>query len=158
MSRLPSAAEAPSGSGTGPSGGSGRQVLWIRPEAPPKPAVGAPCNGCGVCCLAEPCPVGVLVSRRRHGACRALRWDADRARYLCGMASAPAEVLGRGWRWLAPWIGRRALRWISAGSGCDAALEVETQGGPGAGAAADTDAGQAAGTARGSRAGSASRR
>lgn len=131
----------PPAPGTGPGGAPGRQVVWIRPEAPAKPPVGAPCNGCGVCCLAEPCPVGALVSRRRHGACRALRWDAARARYLCGMASAPAEVLGPRWRWIAPWIGRRALRWISAGSGCDATLEVEAPAAPepGAGAASARD-------------------
>jgi len=40
-----------------------REVILIHPEAPAKPPLGAPCNGCGVCCLAEPCPVGVLVSR-----------------------------------------------------------------------------------------------
>ena len=43
-------------------------VVWLHAEAPPKPAEGAPCNGCGLCCLAEPCPLGVLVSRRRTGA------------------------------------------------------------------------------------------
>ena len=53
-------------------------VVWLQPSAPPKPAEGAPCNGCGLCCLAEPCPLGMLVSRRRTGACTALRWsDAD---------------------------------------------------------------------------------
>ncbi len=99
-------------------------VVWIHREAPPKPALGAPCNGCGVCCLAEPCPVGILVSGRRTGACAALRWDDGQARYLCGMVSAPAEVLSPRWRWLAPWIGRRARRWIAAGQGCDADLDA----------------------------------
>ena len=51
-------------------------VVWLQPSAPPKPAEGAPCNGCGLCCLAEPCPLGMLVSRRRTGACVALRWRA----------------------------------------------------------------------------------
>ncbi len=143
----------PPAPGAGPPCASERQVLWIQPAAPPKPPVGAACNGCGVCCLAEPCPVGVLVSRRRHGACRALRWDAGRARYLCGMASAPAEVLGPRWRWLAPWIGRRALRWISAGSGCDAALEVD-----GAEAGAETDAHAGTEASAAARTGPASRR
>ena len=58
------------------------QVIHIHPEAPTKPPEGAPCNGCGVCCLAEPCPVGMLVSRKRHGACVLLRWsDAKRDHY-----------------------------------------------------------------------------
>jgi hypothetical protein len=80
------------------------RVILIHPQAPPKPAPGRPCNGCGVCCAAEPCPVGMLLSLKRRGACRALRWDGTR--YRCGaMLRAP---------WLA--------RWISAGSGCDSDL------------------------------------
>ena len=38
----------------------GWQVVHWHPEAPPKPPEGAPCNGCGLCCLAEPCPLGML--------------------------------------------------------------------------------------------------
>ncbi|WCM91005.1 hypothetical protein [Acidovorax sp. NCPPB 3576] len=52
----------------------GWQVVHLHPSAPPQPAQGAPCNGCGLCCLAEPCPLGMLVSRRRRGPCAALRW------------------------------------------------------------------------------------
>ncbi|KQM80429.1 hypothetical protein [Xylophilus sp. Leaf220] len=100
------------------------QVVQVHPHAPPKPALGAPCNGCGICCLAEPCPVGMLVSGRRTGACAALRWDDGQARYVCGMVTAPAEVMSPRWRWLAPWIGRRARRWIAAGQGCDAHLDA----------------------------------
>lgn len=100
------------------------QVIHIEPAAPPKPAWGQPCNGCGVCCLVEPCPLGMVVSRRRHGACTALRWSAGETRYVCGMVRDPAEVLGRRWAWLAPWVGRLARRWISAGSGCDSAAEI----------------------------------
>ena len=51
-------------------------VIYLQPEAPPKPALGAACNGCGVCCAWQPCPLGVLVSGRRQGACRALWWSA----------------------------------------------------------------------------------
>ncbi len=94
------------------------QVVHIQPRAPAKPAFGAPCNGCGLCCLSEPCPLGILLSRRRHGACVALRWDEAQARYLCGALSEPAQVLGA--RWLAP----LARRWIAAGIGCDAQLDT----------------------------------
>ena len=102
-----------------------RQVIHIRPEAPAKPALGAPCNGCGVCCLAEPCPLGMLVSRKRRGACDALRWSDGESRYRCGMVADPAEVLGMRWRWAVPLLRRLARRWISAGSGCDASFEVD---------------------------------
>lgn len=111
-----------------PEVSSHRRLILIHPAAPPKPAVGAACNGCGVCCEAEPCPIGVLVSGRLKGACAALVWHEAGALYRCAMVSDPARVL----RWLpaaaAPALSRLARRWISAASGCDAALDVENAG------------------------------
>ena len=92
------------------------RIIHIEPDAPLKPAPGAPCNGCGVCCLAEPCPIGMLVSMKRSGACTALRWDGATRRYTCGMlddAHRPA------------WLPRRWVRRIiAAGIGCDCDIEV----------------------------------
>lgn len=100
------------------------RVVQVHASAPAKPVLGAPCNGCGVCCLAEPCPLGVLITRKRRGACAALRWrDAD-ARYVCGAMSEPRSVLPTGLRWIAPLLVRLARRWIAAGIGCDAAVEA----------------------------------
>lgn len=99
----------------------GPRVILLQPAAPPKPAVGAACNGCGVCCAAEPCPLGVWITRRRHGRCAALQWDADGARYLCGAAAAPRRYLP----WLPEALARRlVLRWIASARGCDADYEV----------------------------------
>lgn len=97
------------------------RVIHIQPEAPPKPGLGAPCNGCGVCCLAEPCPLGVLLSRRRRGACVALTWDGAQSRYQCGaLLRAQARPA-----WLA-WPAVALLkRWIAAGAGCDAEWEAQ---------------------------------
>jgi hypothetical protein len=67
----------------------------------------------------------MLVSRRRQGACVALRWNEAERRYRCGMADDPAGVLGRRWGLLSPVIRRLARRWISAGSGCDATLDAQ---------------------------------
>ena len=101
------------------------QVVHIHPNAPPKPSVGAPCNGCGLCCLLEPCPLGMLVSRRRRGACVALRWsDADQ-RYLCGMLADPGGVTGLTNPWAVRALAALAQRSIAAGIGCDAPLEAE---------------------------------
>ena len=102
-----------------------RQVIRLHPAAPAKPAETAPCNGCGVCCAAEPCPVGVLVSGRRTGACAALSWDGDAGLYRCGLVSAPRRVLPWLPAVLAPLASRLARRWISAASGCDSSLVIE---------------------------------
>ena len=113
-------------------------TIHIHAEAPRKPAVGAACNGCGVCCLVEPCPLGMLLSVKRHGACDALRWSETDAVYRCGAITAPAAVVQtalpwtrhRGLRWLQPLatavLRRAARRWIAAGQGCDSTLQPES--------------------------------
>lgn len=111
-----------------------QQIIHIQPAAPRKPAPGQACNGCGVCCLVEPCPLGQLLSRRRHGACAALRWDTVSSLYRCGALSEPEAVLRAAlatWpaRWmrpgLLPLLRWQARRWIAAGQGCDCTLEPE---------------------------------
>lgn len=101
------------------------QVIHIHAEAPPKPPLGEPCNGCGVCCLAEPCPVGMLISRKRRGACQVLVWSDAHGRYLCGLLlsdGAPSPwVRGLPKRLWQAWV----RRLISSGSGCDASIVVE---------------------------------
>ncbi|MEO8121740.1 MAG: hypothetical protein ABI606_20755 [Rhodoferax sp.] len=109
-----------------------RQVILIHPNAAPKPAPGAPCNGCGVCCLLEPCPLGVLLSGRRHGACVAVRWHIEVHQYRCGALSEPLDVLQhvlpkpmrRLAPHLAPGLARLAKRWIAVGQGCDSTVEA----------------------------------
>lgn len=103
------------------------RVIRIHAFAPAKPAWGQPCNGCGVCCLAEPCPVGILVSRRRTGACAAVVWNEDAQRYRCGVLADPARFTGLRWGPVQRLWVRLAQRMISAGSGCDCDIEVETE-------------------------------
>jgi hypothetical protein len=108
-------------------------TIFVESQAPPKPRRGAPCNGCGVCCLSAPCPLGILLSWRWHGACSALRWDAVASVYRCGVLASPREVLATELSgialWRMPWLVRAlrslAYRWISAGSGCDSSLRVD---------------------------------
>ncbi len=106
--------------------------IHIHRDAAPKPAPGAPCNGCGLCCLLEPCPLGVILSRRRHGACVAVRWHDELRQYRCGALCEPVAVLQRvlparlqrltpG---LAPLLARWAQRWIAVGQGCDSRLDA----------------------------------
>jgi hypothetical protein len=107
------------------------RTILIEPDAPLKPNWGAACNGCGVCCLAEPCPVGVVLSRRRNGACVALQWDSVSRQYRCGAVANPQAMLVRVWpavwwpvrKGFAFLLGKMALRWIAAGQGCDSSLE-----------------------------------
>ena len=100
-------------------------VIYLQPQAPAKPVLGAACNGCGVCCAFAPCPLGVLVSGRRHGACAALRWQADGQRYDCAVASDPVTVWPHLPLALRTPLARLARRWIAAGAGCDSDLEAE---------------------------------
>ena len=106
-------------------------IIHIQAEASPKPEVGAPCNGCGLCCLLEPCPLGVVLSGRRHGACVAVRWVPEARQYRCAAVSDPSGLLQSRWpagwhglsTWVSPVLGRLAKRWIAAGQGCDSHLE-----------------------------------
>lgn len=106
----------------------------MEPGAPSKPDLGEACNGCGVCCLAVPCPLGMVLSRRRRGACRAVQWMPQQRVYRCGAMAGSLDVAQRclpAWlQPLAPWLAsllrRIAPRWIAAGAGCDSSLEVET--------------------------------
>ncbi len=96
-------------------------MILLHPQAPPKPGTGSPCNGCGVCCAAAPCPLGIWLSRRRQGACVALSWSDEGSRYVCGALTEPLHWLP----WLPAGTGAAlARRWIAAAKGCDSDLLV----------------------------------
>ena len=106
-------------------------IIYIQPEAPTKPSVGAACNGCGLCCLLEPCPVGMLVSRRMRGTCKALLWSQDQRCYLCGMLSAPERFVPLTGPRMQAWVSRLVRRMISTDLGCDAELQAQAPAKPG---------------------------
>jgi hypothetical protein len=102
-----------------------QQVIHIQPLAPAKPTFGEVCNGCGVCCLAEPCPLGVLLSRSRIGPCKALVWADGQQQYRCGAIDSGSPSTGHiagGFVWLR---NRVVGRWIAAGNGCDCDLDAK---------------------------------
>lgn len=104
----------------------GEKVLAIALDAaaPAKPAPGEACNGCGLCCAAEPCPPAMLFFWRRRGACPALLWVEREGCYRCGLVLDPGHFLH--WlprRWHAG-AARFFARRIAAGSGCDADIEL----------------------------------
>jgi hypothetical protein len=97
------------------------RVIVLRADAPAMPPHGAACNGCGVCCAAQPCPLGMLLSRRRQGRCRALQWQGSEGRYVCGVLDRPERWLG----WVPrTWARRLVKRWIAAARGCDSTLDA----------------------------------
>jgi hypothetical protein len=100
------------------------QVIELHPLAPAKPDYGADCNGCGVCCAAEPCPVAFLFLWQFKGRCRALQWQEVAERYECGMvvgADRYVRLLPVRWRARA---GKFFATRIAAGAGCDFAAET----------------------------------
>jgi hypothetical protein len=109
-------------------------VLHIARDAPTKPVSGSPCNGCGVCCLIEPCPLGVLLSGRRLGTCQALIWQAKDQRYVCGAITSAHDVLTQRLPLytqallpvLCKLLGHFAKRWVAEGVGCDCDVEIDT--------------------------------
>ena len=72
-----------------------------------KPKYGQTCNGCGLCCKTETCPIARLRYLQIAGPCPALLWDAQLGRYQCG-------ILVR-----AGWSKPLIARWIATGIGCD---------------------------------------
>ncbi|MDR1848891.1 MAG: hypothetical protein LBQ75_02515 [Zoogloeaceae bacterium] len=97
--------------------------IFLRPDAPQKPLAGEPCNGCGVCCLVEPCPVGVLLTLRLCGACSLLCWEDGR--YLCRALTRWQAQEGKSQNGYRRFFQALFRRWIAAGTGCDAHLQVE---------------------------------
>jgi len=96
-------------------------VIHLHRAAPAKPAAGEACNGCGVCCALETCPLARLRFLRRRGPCPALRWQAEEGRYRCDLLADPGR-----WLPLPAAFGRRLVgRWIAAGSGCDCDFEPD---------------------------------
>jgi hypothetical protein len=59
-------------------------------DGPKKPEFGKSCNGCGVCCVAEPCAIAQLLipGVGSKGPCPALEWRDGRS--WCGMTIRPA--------------------------------------------------------------------
>ena len=100
------------------------QLIELHPLAPDKPDYGARCNGCGLCCAAEPCPVAFVFLFQFRGRCRALLWQEDAKRYVCGMVVFPdryVRLIPESWRERA---GRFIAKRIAAGDGCDFSAEV----------------------------------
>lgn len=56
-------------------------------QVPDYPGYGEKCNGCGQCCLDQPCPVSRNLLLWSDGRCTAL--VLDKGIYRCGMMTTP---------------------------------------------------------------------
>ena len=103
------------------------RMISLHAAAPEKPAIGAPCNGCGVCCALETCPAARLLFLQQRGPCPALAWDEAVQRYHCGLMLHPETHIG----WLPGMLRTAAQRWaaraIAAGIGCDCEASVSDE-------------------------------
>jgi len=100
------------------------QIIELHPLAPAKPDYGAQCNGCGMCCAAEPCPVALLFLWQFKGGCRALLWENATNRYVCGMVVSPDQYVRLMPTFLRERMGRFFAKRIASEYGCDFAAEV----------------------------------
>lgn len=89
-----------------------------------KPAHGAPCNRCGLCCVATVCPLGRHVLNQAAGPCPALQQDAEGA--SCGLVADPMRFARQ--RTLTHGVEamrQAAVVLIGSGTGCDARFNGE---------------------------------
>lgn len=100
------------------------QAAELHPLAPGKPGYGEPCNGCGLCCAVETCPVARLFLFQFSGKCRAMLWRDKEARYVCGMAVCPDRYVRIIPRRLRERAGKFFASRIAAGTGCDFDADV----------------------------------
>lgn len=92
---------------------------------PQKPPYGSPCNGCGVCCEEELCPIAHRIFGRWEGPCEILE-DAGDGRRVCGLLAHPERHVPA----LVELVGAEIMRetteaLLGVGVGCDAQMEGE---------------------------------
>lgn len=88
----------------------------------PKPTYGSACNGCGFCCLAEPCQIATALMGW-VGPCPALEHDGGR--YWCGMVRHPSRYIAGHFpaadqTTVDGFVGAMFARALGIGIGCDA--------------------------------------
>lgn len=86
---------------------------------PSKPAYGAPCNGCGLCCRTIPCVLARDLIGAVEGPCPALEYEDDRA--WCGLLRTPHRHIPglRDKPWADGEIRKTLLATGAFGCGCD---------------------------------------
>lgn len=96
-----------------------------------KPTYGDPCNGCGVCCIAQVCALGEALGDDQN--CKALIQNPDRT-FSCGLVADPYRFISEDS--LAVW---RAIDAMSDGNAGEEALRKSNAEALGAGRGCDSD-------------------
>jgi hypothetical protein len=67
----------------------------MSPGLPAKPRINEPCNGCGICCIVDPCAVAYefISTTVANKPCPAL--ELEDGRYWCGMVRHPSRHMDR---------------------------------------------------------------
>jgi hypothetical protein len=90
----------------------------------PKPVYGSPCNSCGLCCIAEQCPLSLAVFGERP-ICPALAEPAaEPGALVCGLIVEPERFLDMP-RGVARLHGDAFALMLGAGKGCDGIMTDE---------------------------------
>jgi hypothetical protein len=96
-----------------------------------KPLIGETCNGCGICCMSQPCRNGAYVlglvthlGETVSGRCPALVQGGDGA-YRCGIVLNPPKYIKKS-KYPAAVLSRNFAFLIGAGNGCDELLDNDT--------------------------------
>jgi hypothetical protein len=114
---------------------------------PLKPAYGSPCNGCGLCCEAQQCPLSEMLLGE-HDLCPALTPLGNV--YVCGLVADTWRFFHSSGKDEADSALRSAIAYLlGAGIGCDANLlgeEISPEGAARVRAASDLDKGRKAAT------------
>ena len=95
--------------------------VMVHALAPAKPMSGQPCNGCGVCCALNVCPLGRLVYFKIHGPCPGSHWIDELRRYRCSLLDGRQDPVRGQPTLVARWVSRA----IAAGRGCDFDASIE---------------------------------
>jgi hypothetical protein len=94
-----------------------RRAMVVAAGPPKKPHEGAVCNGCGLCCAVQLCPLAIEFIPDAAAPCPAMEFAEGR--FWCGLARRPSRYLDT------PASGDRLIRGmvftaLSIGEGCDA--------------------------------------
>lgn len=81
-----------------------------------KPAFGQPCNGCGMCCIAEQCALSLALFNQQER-CPALE-EVD-GRLACGLVRSTADYVPDLPSWGGPALTEAFALMLGAGAGCD---------------------------------------